>query len=57
MATELEIRRNDKGYLFQALKAQYDGNDFDSFLAWIMTQMEPEDVKLVLKEFEEWKNG
>jgi len=60
VGSELETRRIDKGYLFQILKAQHEGNtpsDFKSLLAWTKSQMEPEDVKLVLQEFDEWKNG
>jgi hypothetical protein len=57
---ERETRRTDKGYLFQLLKAQFESTvpkDFKDVLAWTKAQMEPEDVKLVLQEFEEWKNS
>jgi hypothetical protein len=58
MGSEHDTRRNDKGYLSQTLKAQNESTnpkDFKSLLYWIKSQMEPEDVKLVLQEFEEWK--
>jgi uncharacterized membrane protein len=60
VGSELETRRNDKGYLLQILMSQYESvtpNDFKRLLAWAKGQMEPEDVKLVLQEFEEWKNS
>ncbi|MCL2637953.1 MAG: hypothetical protein FWD48_06220 [Oscillospiraceae bacterium] len=53
-----DTRRNDKSVLFQALKAQYNAQtkkDFNEFISWTKAKMEPEDVKLVLQEFEEWK--
>ncbi len=60
MDSELEIRRNDKGYLFQVLMSQYESSapgDFKKLVAWTKALMEPKDVKLVLQEFEEWKNS
>jgi hypothetical protein len=32
-------------------------SDFKDLLAFAKSEMEPEDVKLVLQEFEEWKNS
>jgi hypothetical protein len=58
MGSELETRRNDRGYLFQILKAQNNSStphDFEELLAWTMAQMESDDVKMVLQGFEEWK--
>jgi hypothetical protein len=60
MGSEYETRRNDKSYLIQILLAQHDSktpSDFNRLLVWIKAQMEPEDVKLVLHEFNEWKNS
>jgi hypothetical protein len=60
MDSELATRRNDKATLFQILVAKHESktpNDFKKLLAWAKAQMEPEDVKLVLQEFEEWKNS
>jgi hypothetical protein len=60
MTTELEIRRNDKLCLYQILKEQHDSKTPDAFrglIAWQKAHMEPEDVKLVLQEFEEWKKS
>jgi hypothetical protein len=54
---EAETRRNDKLCLYQILKEQHDSkapSEFRSLLAWQKAHMEPEDVKLVLQEFEEW---
>jgi hypothetical protein len=48
-----DTRRNDKSYLFQVLQAEHE-NCFKKLKAWTKAQMEPEDVKLVLQEFEEW---
>ncbi len=59
MGSELETRRSDKSYLLQILMSQHDSEvpkDFKRLLAWVKAKMEPEDVKLVLQEFEEWKN-
>ncbi len=58
MGNELETRRSDRSYLFQILRAQFQSkapNDFKDLLSWVKAKMEPEDVKLVLHEFEEWK--
>ncbi|MDR1704148.1 MAG: hypothetical protein LBS19_05640 [Clostridiales bacterium] len=58
MGSELETRRNDRGYLFQILKSQHNSatpNDFEELLAWTKAQMESDDVKMVLQGFEEWK--
>jgi hypothetical protein len=60
MGSELETRRNDKDCFLQILLAQHDSktpDDFKRLLVWIKAQMEPEDVKLVLQEFEEWKKS
>jgi hypothetical protein len=60
MGNELETRRNDKAYLFQILMTQYESktpSDLKKLVAWVKAQMEPEDVKLVQQEFEEWKNS
>ncbi len=60
MGGELEIRRSDKSYLLQILMAQHDSEtpkDFKRLLTWVKAKMEPEDVKLVLQEFDEWKNS
>jgi hypothetical protein len=60
VGSELETRRIDKGYLLQILEAQYDSKtpeDFKRLLMRTKSQMEPEDIKLVLQEFEEWKNS
>jgi hypothetical protein len=60
LATELEIRRNDRDYLFQMLIAQFESqmpSDFKKLISQTKAKMEPEDVKLVLQEFEEWKNS
>jgi hypothetical protein len=50
----------EKDILFQLLEAQYDSkepSDFKRLIARMKSKMEPEDVKLVLQEFEEWKNS
>ncbi|MDR1703158.1 MAG: hypothetical protein LBS19_00520 [Clostridiales bacterium] len=60
MTTEIEIRRNDKDYLFQMLVAQHESSvpkDFNRLISQTKAKMEAEDVKLVLQEFEEWKKG
>jgi hypothetical protein len=60
MGSELDTRRNDKACLFQILMAQYESKtpaDLKKLVAWAKAQMEPEDVKLVLQEFDEWKNS
>ncbi len=60
MATEIEIRRNDRDYLFQMLVARERSqtpSDFKDLISQTKAKMEPEDVKLVLQEFEEWKNS
>ncbi len=60
MGSELETRRNDKLVLFQILMAQHDSKapeDFKRIIAWQKAHMEPEDVKLVLQEFDEWRNS
>jgi hypothetical protein len=60
LATEIEIRRNDRDYLFQILLAQFESqtpSDFKKLISQTKAKMEPEDVKLVLHEFEEWKNS
>jgi hypothetical protein len=57
---EAETRRNDKACLLQVLVSQYESEtpkDFKKLVMWAKAQMEPEDVKLVLQEFEEWKNS
>jgi hypothetical protein len=58
--SEHDTRRNDKSFLFQTLEAQHKSNnkaDFNTLISWTKAKMEPEDVKLVLQEFEEWKKG
>jgi hypothetical protein len=58
--SEVETRRTDKSYLFQILTAQHESTtpgDFNKLIAWVKAMMEPKDVKLVLQEFEEWKNS
>ncbi len=60
MCSELETRRNDKDCLLQILMAQHDSktpSDFNRILAWARAKMEPEDVKLVMQEFNEWKSS
>ncbi|MDR1703157.1 MAG: hypothetical protein LBS19_00515 [Clostridiales bacterium] len=60
MATEIEIRRNDRDYLYQMLVAQYRSktpSDFKDLISQTKAKMEAEDVKLVLQAFEEWKNN
>ncbi len=60
MGSEIETRRNDKLCLYQMLKEQHDSkapNEFKGLIAWQKAHMEPEDVKLVLQEFDEWKNS
>ncbi len=60
MGSEMETRRNDKEHLYQLLEAQHDSqtpSDFKRIIARAKARMEPEDVKLVLQEFEEWKNS
>ncbi len=60
MGSELETRHLEKSYLLQILMAQHDGEtpkDFNRLLAWVRGRMEPEDVKVVLQEFEEWKKS
>jgi hypothetical protein len=60
VGSELETRHIEKSYLLQILVAQYDSktpDDFKRLLMWVKAKMEPEDVKLVLQEFEEWKNS
>jgi hypothetical protein len=57
MGSEAETRRNDKLCLFQILIAKHESttpSDLNKLLAWQKAHMEPEDVKLVLQEFEEW---
>jgi hypothetical protein len=58
VASEIEIRRNDRDYLFQILEAQYESTfpaDFEKLIARTKSKMEPEDVKLVLQGFDEWR--
>jgi hypothetical protein len=60
VATEIEIRRNDRDYLFQMLVAQHRATspaDFKDLIAQTKAKMEPEDVKLVQKDFDDWKNS
>jgi hypothetical protein len=60
MGNELETRRSDKSYLLQILVSQHESEvpkDFKKLLMWVKAKMEPEDVKLVLQEFEAWKNS
>ena len=54
MGTELETRRNDRIFFFDLLKAKDSGN-LSELISKHKAGMEPEDVKLVLQEFEEWK--
>jgi hypothetical protein len=60
LATELEIRHAERRNLFRILVARHQSKhpgDFKDLLAFAKSEMEPEDVKLVLQEFEEWKNS
>jgi hypothetical protein len=57
---EAENRRNDKECLFQILRARHlsaTPSDFNDLLSWARSKMEAEDIKLILQEFEEWKNS
>ncbi len=56
---EMETRRNDKICLFQMLLVQSRSQvprEFAELISWQKAHMEPEDVKLVMQEFESWKN-
>jgi hypothetical protein len=60
MGAEYEIRRNDKDFLYQLLEAQHESSvpdDFRRIIIWQKAHMDLKDVKLVLQEFEEWKNS
>jgi hypothetical protein len=60
MATEIELRHAEKDCLLQILMAQHRSaapKEFKDLILWAKTKMEPEDVKLVLKEFDDWKNS
>ncbi len=57
--SEMELRHIEKDYLYQILEAQSESatpRDFDRLISRVKAKMEPEDVKLVLREFEEWKS-
>jgi len=51
MGSEYDSRKNDKSVLFQALKAQKE-NNIENFILWQKSQMDADDVKLVLQEFQ-----
>ncbi len=60
MPTELELRHAERDCLLQVLVAQHESKnpkDFNRLVMWARAKMEPEDVKLVMQEFEAWKNG
>ncbi len=60
MGSEMETRHAEKRHLFRILVARHNSkspDDFKDLLAQSRAEMEPEDVKLVLQEFEEWKNS
>ena len=60
MATEIELRHAEKDCFLQILMAQHRSSapsEFKDLLLWAKAKMEPEDVKLVMQEFEEWKNS
>ncbi len=60
MPTELELRHAERDCLLQVLVAQYESKnpkDFNRLVMWARAKMEPEDVKLVMQEFEAWKNS
>jgi hypothetical protein len=60
LATEIELRRNDRDFLFQLLEAQHESSvpdDFKRIIARTKAKMEAEDVKAVLQDFEDWKNS
>jgi hypothetical protein len=50
----IDTRHAERNYLFMLLMAKYTG-EIDTQIAHLQAQMEPEDVKLVKQEFEEWK--
>jgi len=50
MGSEYDSRKNDRSVLYQALKAKYE-KDIDDFILWQKSQMDADDVKLVLQEF------
>ncbi|MCL2054733.1 MAG: hypothetical protein FWG90_09930 [Oscillospiraceae bacterium] len=51
MGSEYDSRKNDKSVLFQALNAEAE-NDIGSFILWMKSQMDADDVKLVQQEFD-----
>ena len=60
MATEIEIRHTERRNLFRILIAQHESStpkDFNKLIATTRAEMEAEDVILVMREFEEWKNS
>jgi hypothetical protein len=54
MGSELETRRNDKEMLFQ-LYQNRDKGSINAVIASLQARMEPEDVKLVKQEYDEFK--
>ncbi len=60
MPSEIELRHIEKDYLFQMLVAQYESSapkDFNKLIAQAKAKMEAEDIKSVMKDFEDWKNS
>jgi hypothetical protein len=60
MSAEIGLRHIEKAYLFQILVAQHRAKspaDFKDLIAYTKAKMEPEDVKLVQKDFDDWKNS
>jgi hypothetical protein len=57
MGTELETRRNDRGSLFQLYRVRDGKEPLSSAISSLQAKMEPEDVKLVKQEYEEWAKG
>ncbi len=60
MPTDMELRHAEKRHLFQLLLAQHDSKtpeDFKKLIAQMKAEMEADDVKAVVKDFEDWKNS
>jgi hypothetical protein len=56
MATELEIRHEERERLFDLLRAK-ELNDIDYIIVKLKSKMEKEDVEVVKQQFNEWKEG
>ena len=55
MATNLEIRATQKGYLYDLLEAKADNKDIDSLIAKLKASMDAEDFAYAEKVFKERK--